>query len=261
MPPKSGNARELRLGIEKDGTVIEIPLTGGNMNTGVVRIGQTVRRPTGPWTPAVHAVLNHLNNTGYPHAPQLLGIDDQGREVLSYHPGATEADVDLTRVGHLIRAFHDLMATFTPPADAVWQRLIPPNGEDLVIHHDLAPWNLVVGPELVLIDWDVAGPGTRLWDLAYAAHGFVPLSPTAEDPAERLRVLVDAYGLDEPGRRELAELLAPRTWSMYHLLATESARGVQPWTRLWNEGHGDVWRADAEFIEERADMWTEVLTR
>ncbi|MFD1048866.1 hypothetical protein ACFQ1S_26685 [Kibdelosporangium lantanae] len=76
--------------------MIEIPLTGGNMNTGVVRIGQTVRRPTGPWTPAVHAVLNHLNNTGYPHAPQLLGIDDQGREVLSYHPGATEADAPRT---------------------------------------------------------------------------------------------------------------------------------------------------------------------
>lgn len=241
--------------------VIEIPLTGGNMNTGVVRIGQTVRRPTGPWTPAVHAVLTHLNNAGFPHAPQLLGIDSRDREVLSYHPGETEADVDLTRMGGIIRTFHDLMETFTPPTDAQWQRLIPPNGEDLVIHHDLAPWNLVVGPELVIIDWDLVAPGTRLWDLAYAAHGFVPLNPVAHDPATRLRVLVDGYGLDEPGRRDLAGLLAPRTWSMYHLLATESARGTQPWTRLWAEGHGVFWRTDAEFIEEHADVWADVLLR
>src|SRR4051794_9710284 len=161
------------------------------MNTGVVRIGQTVRRPTGPWTPAVHAVLTHLNDAGFPHAPQLLGIDSRGREVLSYHSGVTQADVDLVRMGGIIRAFHDLMTRFTPPTDPRWQRLIPPDGEDLVIHHDLAPWNLVVGPELVIIDWDVVAPGTRLWDLAYAAHGFVPLAPYAEDPGRRLRALVD----------------------------------------------------------------------
>jgi hypothetical protein len=38
----------------------EIPLAGGNMSSGVVRLGDTVRRPAGPWKPAVHALLTHL---------------------------------------------------------------------------------------------------------------------------------------------------------------------------------------------------------
>lgn len=33
-------------------TGTEIPLDGGNMSSGVVRVGDTVRRPAGPWTPA-----------------------------------------------------------------------------------------------------------------------------------------------------------------------------------------------------------------
>jgi hypothetical protein len=34
----------------------EQPFEGGNI-TAVVRVGDTVRRATGPWTPAVHALL------------------------------------------------------------------------------------------------------------------------------------------------------------------------------------------------------------
>ena len=34
----------------------EVVLCGGNM-TPVVRVGDTVRRATGPWTPTIHALL------------------------------------------------------------------------------------------------------------------------------------------------------------------------------------------------------------
>ena len=64
----------------------EIPLLGGNTST-VVRVGDTVRRNAGPWTPAVHALLRHLERVGFTGAPRALGIDDQGREVLSYLEG------------------------------------------------------------------------------------------------------------------------------------------------------------------------------
>ena len=77
--------------------------------------------------------------------------------------------------------FHDAVAGFTPPPGARWQVLMPADGDEIIAHHDLAPWNLVMGDgQWAFIDWDTAAPGTRLWDLAYAMHGFAPLSA---DPA------------------------------------------------------------------------------
>src|SRR5256884_8900785 len=64
----------------------EIPLLGGNTST-VVRVGDTVRRNVGPWTPAVHALLRHLEYVGFTGAPRALGLDERNREVLSYLDG------------------------------------------------------------------------------------------------------------------------------------------------------------------------------
>jgi hypothetical protein len=68
--------------------VTEIPLGGGNVSGGVVRIGDTVRRPAGPWTPAVHALLGHLHAAGFDGAPRPQGLDELGREVLTFIPGS-----------------------------------------------------------------------------------------------------------------------------------------------------------------------------
>jgi hypothetical protein len=57
-------------------------LLAGNVST-VVRIGDTARRTTGPWTPAVHALLRYLEVMGFEGAPRVLGIDEQGREMLT----------------------------------------------------------------------------------------------------------------------------------------------------------------------------------
>ena len=103
------------------------PLVGGNVSRDVVRVGDTVRRPAGPWTPAVHALLRHLHEAGFTASPLPLGVDDQGREVLRFIPGTVpwphrfdllEADDQLARVGTLIREFHDAVGSFIPPADA-----------------------------------------------------------------------------------------------------------------------------------------------
>jgi Ser/Thr protein kinase RdoA (MazF antagonist) len=104
----------------------------------------------------------------------------------------------------------------------------------------------------VFIDWDNAGPGSRLWDLAYAAHGFVPLAPgiPPQEAGERLAALADGYGLDEEGRHGLADLLVPRILSMYSLLQRGSREGNQPWSRLWEKGHGEVWRSHAEYADQ-----------
>jgi hypothetical protein len=251
----------------------EVPLSGGNMSSGVVRVGDTMRRPAGPWTPAVHALLDHLHAAGFPGAPRPLGLDDRGREVLTFIPGTVawpdhfhllHPDDRLRRVARLIRDFHDAVAGFTPPPDPHWQTLIPAEGDEIIAHHDLAPWNLILDERRwAFIDWDVAAPGTRLWDLAYAIRGFVPLSanPTYRraDAGDRLRLFADAYGLTERERLEIVPLLARRTRSMYTFLAEQAARGNQPWTRLWEKGHGAAWRADADYIAQREARWREAL--
>ena len=246
------------------------PLPRGNVTSGIVRIGDTVRRPAGPWTPAVHALLGHLHAVGFSGAPQPYGVDERGREVLSFAPGVVAwpdhfellaDDRALVRVGRLVRDLHDATAGFTPPSDAHWQVGIPAPDGDLIVHNDVAPWNLVIGDEgWVLIDWDGAAPGSRLWDLAYAMHGFAPLSAAGGPDrvavqAHRVRVIADAYGLDEAERRGLLPLLARRTMSMHQFIAEGAANGVEPWARLWADGHGESWRADAEHIERhRADL-------
>lgn len=248
----------------------ELPLTGGNMNAGVVRAGNTVRRPAGPWTSSVHAQLAHLRSAGFPGAPRPLGLDERGREVLEFVPGEVTwpGRIDLLEpgramiaVGRLVRDFHDAVTGFVPPVGAVWQVLIPADGTEIIAHHDLAPWNLVVdGPRWAFIDWDTAAPGTRLWDLAYTAQTFA-LLPESVLPAQaaRLRLLVDAYGLDERQRRALLRLLAPRTRSMHDFLAAQAEAGNEPWTRLWNEGHGEAWQDQADHIERHHETWERAL--
>ena len=58
----------------------ETVLAGGDLNL-VVRVGDSVRRPLGSWSSAVHALLRHFELVGFDGAPRFLGIDDQGREI------------------------------------------------------------------------------------------------------------------------------------------------------------------------------------
>jgi Ser/Thr protein kinase RdoA (MazF antagonist) len=249
-------------------SAVEHPLTGGNVAVGVVRIGSTVRKPATPATPGVEAVLMHLQQVGFPGSPRTLGRDDQGRHVLEYVPGVLADTLppfsteQLHRLGGLIRALHDAMATFDPP-EVPWDVAVPdPTGGRLICHHDLAPWNLVIdGDRWVFIDWDGAGPGSALWDLGYAAHGFVPLLPTgvAAEDAPRLRALVDGYGLDQAGRRDLPAAIAAHTRGMYDLLQRGAQTGEHPWARLHAEGHADHWGPAADYIEAHHATWLAAL--
>lgn len=171
-----------------------MPLAGG-FSTVVVRSGGTVRRTASPWTPAVHALLDHLDRVGFGRAPVPLGVDEQGREVLGYldgtvawwpWPAVLRTDDGLRQVARLVRDLAAAVSTFDEPADAVWHGGLR-GGPDLVLRHgDLGPWNtLWHGDQLVaLIDWDTAEPAPPGWDAAQAAWFFVPLRPASGDRAD-----------------------------------------------------------------------------
>lgn len=188
-----------------DHRATEVALPGGNVG-GAIRVGDTVRRATGPWTPAVHALLDHLNEAELDSIPAVLGLDEQGREILTYLPGRT-VDVDTEGVPETLlsaavawlRRFHDAVSDFRPTGAVRWR-----NGtwtladNQIICHHDPAAYNWIVeGDRLVgVIDWDMAAPGQPIDDLAFMAWSVIPLyrPRPAADVAGRLRLMAATYG-------------------------------------------------------------------
>ena len=181
----------------------------------VVRDGDTVTRPSGEWTPAVHRLLHHLDAAGNRGVPKPLGITRDRREVLSFvkgtvptypMPGWAWSQTALESSAHLLRRVHD--ATVNVDFPGPWRSAVHEPVE-VVCHNDFATYNLVFeGPTVVgVIDWDFASPGPRLWDTAYLAYRIVPLSFsdrrdgfTDEERDRRLRHLLAAYGCDTAPR-------------------------------------------------------------
>jgi hypothetical protein len=260
-------------------------LQGGNVSGGVVRVGGTVRRPAGPWTPAVHALLRHLESVGFEGAPRALGIDERGREILEYVPGIVPwpthhqhlgTDDAMRRAGRLLRDFHDASESFVPGADAVWRdperarealQFVDERGT-IICHNDPTAWNLVIGPQRwAFIDWDFAGPRPFIWDVAYTLIGLLPV---ARDPSglgwrgnvpigERLRAFVDGYDLSETDRDRLVDVLVARIESSCEHGRRKAEARVEPWLTLWREGHGAAWADMLAYAREHHDEWKRLV--
>lgn len=179
-----------------------VPLNGPEgQPTAVVRHGDTVLRPAGPWTPAVHALLNHLENAGFTGSPRVVGdgYDGRGNEVLTYvegdfvHPHAW-SDEGVWQVGRMLRDLHEATAGFRPPARPAWHPWpFHSDAPDAIIsHRDTGPWNIVArdGLPVAFIDWPTAGPTDRMDEIA--ATGWLNAQLHDDDVAE-LRNLPDAH--------------------------------------------------------------------
>jgi hypothetical protein len=257
--------------------VSEVPLAGGDVNVGpdvVVRAGDTVRRPVGPHTPAVHALLRHFERAGFDGAPRALGVDGRGREMLTFvegkpgHAPLPDGDAVVAALGALLRRMHDAQAGFDPPAGALWHDgpLRPPAGP-VVCHNDLYPPNVILrdGLPVALIDWDLAAPADVLYDVASAANHWVPLAHDArarrfglptDRHGPRLRLLCDGYGLDADRRLALLDVVADRNAMGYEIHQRWGGVERRPgWREMWDGGSGDEIRARAAWFEaHRADL-------
>jgi hypothetical protein len=244
----------------------EEPLAGGRMTAGVVRVGDTVRRPTGPWTPAVHDLLRHLEAVGFDGAPRVLGVDERGREVLRWIPGAVAhrpfvpspaGDEGLWRLAGLLRRAHDATATWRPSGSPRWcagPRPVQP--WEVVCHGDPGPWNVVwEGSEPVaLIDWDLAEPGPPIRDVAWLAWYAVPLSrrwaeagvPSTANLRGRLAVLCDGYGGLAPAPVVRALQVLQRR--EHRRTARWGAAGREPWAAFLARVPLSAWDEERDWL-------------
>ena len=246
-------------------------LLGGNTHAEVVKIGGTVRRPTGHWTPGVHALLRHLESHGYGGAPRVLGVDDKTREILTYVPGSVvwphrfplvQSDSGLTQVAASIRRYHDVVANFDEADQFTWSdRGSDPRGPaEVVCHNDLAPWNLIHRDdgEWTFIDWDLAAPGRRSWDLCWALMSFAPLMPdsglTEVETLHRIAIFRESYGAATlPG--DVLAVAVERCEHEAERIGRLGVVGEEPYARLLAEGHYEVWCSAATHIHAHAPLW------
>jgi Phosphotransferase enzyme family len=224
-------------------------LAGGFVSA-VVRVGDTVRRPAAP--PYVRRLLAHLADHGWTGAPRLLGVDERGRDILSYLAGdvpwqpqrqaAARTDAALERVAALTRELHDLTAGTEFAGDA-----------EVACHNDLSPKNTVyrnAGAGLLpvaFLDWDIAGPGRRVHDVAHVCWQFADLGPRADpDPAAaRVRLIADAYGLAD--RSALVDTVLWWQDRCWRGIEAEADAGDPAKIRLRDSGVVDAVRADHDW--------------
>jgi Phosphotransferase enzyme family len=250
--------------LQADSRQADGPLPGATANRGlVVRVGDTVRRPTAPCWRATHALLAHLSAVGFDGAPRVLAVG-ASTEILTYIEGQaavpplpedTLTDAALVSVAGLLRRYHAAVASFDP-AGHTWPRPIPARFRTgLVSHNDVHPANLVFrdGRAVALIDFDWAGPGSAIWDFAAAGRYWAPLAGDRDiadsrqgRALERFRIFLHASGLPRAGRRQVAEaIVANHDWT-YAIVTEAAAAGHQ--------GFADHWRAVAA-PANRARRW------
>lgn len=206
-----------------------------------MRVGDTVRRQTGKWTEAVHALLGYLA-TRLPNIPSVLGYDEQGREVLSYLPGrVVDIETELLSTEQIVsvvrwtRDFHQVVAGFSHPGP--W-RYFPVAEPSLIGHNDIAPYNVCFESDQLVgvFDWDMAGPTTPVRELAFIAWNCVPLwrDIGPRTVAERLRTIAVTYGgLDA---RQILHAVPRRIEAMLDWIPAAAAAGDQGMAHLMTVG-------------------------
>src|SRR4051812_29567386 len=236
----------------------------------VVRLGDTVRRPVRAHTAAVDEFLRHLERVGFSGAPRVLGVDEQGREVLSYIDGdvglppfqAWVGAEDLLRsVAGLQRELHAAARSFVPPTGAVWGRTGGPEirSGEIVCHNDLCVENVVVrdGQAIAFIDFDFAAPSDPLLDIAIAARHWVPIrNPVDVDPelgcldsVHRFRIFCDEHQLDRRQREAVVERAGEfLDWALASMRARAES-GLEAYRRVWAAGYAEQNRRSRAWLD------------
>jgi hypothetical protein len=241
-------------------------LEGGGSNV-VYRSGSFARRRAGPWSLRVHEFLAFLKQTGFRNAPEAVGFDEDGNELLTFIPGEVgnyplsdgiRSERALVSAAKLLRRLHDCSVDFLPNRLSEW--MFPAREPvEVICHGDFAPYNCVFHNEeaIGIIDFDTAHPGSRRWDLAYALYRFAPMtSPTngdgfgsLQDQLHRARLFCDSYGLPIDQRPALPACVIYRLRTLLEFIRSEALRGNISCQKNIEAGHIEKYEGDINYIE------------
>ncbi|HEV2074489.1 MAG TPA: aminoglycoside phosphotransferase family protein, partial [Thermomicrobiales bacterium] len=127
---------------------------------------------------------------------------------------------------------------------------------EVICHNDFAPYNMVFEQQRItgVIDFDMASPGPRLWDLAYLAYRLIPLTGGTNPDGvrsdektrlSRLDTLIAAYG--SPFSR--LAFLGMVQQRLRHL-ARFSEELADETGRVQLQEHAALYRSDSEYIQQ-----------
>ncbi|WP_050180475.1 aminoglycoside phosphotransferase family protein [Domibacillus robiginosus] len=253
-------------------------LTGGNV-TNVYRVEDTVRRELKPESSSIHKLLKHLEDKDFNYAPKFLGIDEQGREMLSFIEGEAgqyplkgymwSNDV-LKEIAKMLRLYHEAVSDF-PLVNEFKPIDHTPQTVEVLCHNDFAIYNIIFNQQkpVGIIDFDVAGPGPRIWDIAYTLYTCLPLSrfylsETAQkvhyDPSrhaslikKRLTLFFETYGEEMP--QNFWEMVVLRLEGLCKTIIRKANEGDSAFQKMMDEGHLTHYQNDITFIRKHGKEW------
>ena len=245
-------------------------LHGGVANAGaVVRRGPHVLRPSNEHTEAIHRALAALRATGFEGASNPVGIEPDGRERLDFiegdvplppYPEWARTDTALASVAVLMRHLHDA-STQIDLTSGTWSReMADPMGGPVFCHNDVCLENIVFrdGHAVALLDFDFAAPGRRVFDIASFARMCVPIDDEVNaarlgwsdaDLPSRLRLVVDAYGLEPSDRTDVLGILDRSIETGGEFVRRRVEAGEPGFVKMWEEMGG------SERFDRRRRWW------
>ena len=212
-----------------------------------------------------------MRHAGFEGAPTPVGIDDDGRERLVFidgdvpvppYPEWSQSDSALGSIATLLRGLHDAARGFSPHGHTWNDELADPAGGTLVCHNDVCPENVVFrdGAAVALIDFEYAAPGRAVYDLAHLVRLCVPIEDEVDQArlgwqpanrAARVRLVADAYGLDQLGRTELLGAINDAIDRLEAAVRARVNAGDPEVVAMWNRTGG------SERYDRRRRWWTD----
>ncbi|MBT3634788.1 MAG: aminoglycoside phosphotransferase family protein [Candidatus Marinimicrobia bacterium] len=251
----------------------------GGREKQIVRDGDMVRRPCGPWTKNIHNLLHSVRSQGFLKVPEPHSIDGNGCEILSYIHGEVSnyplsdsaSSVEALRsAAILLREFHDSTISYlkTMMGNEKWW-LPAREPSEVICHGDYAPYNVVLhGKEAIgIIDFDTAHPGPRVWDISYALYRWVPLmNPNnhngfgnEESKIERIKIFCDAYGLLDSDKSLLISTLIERLQILVKFMISEAESGNDSFKANIADGHHLLYLADVDYLKKQENYYQKHL--